>query len=89
MVLFIKEIYLHVNKHIFVMFWGKKSHRFLSTFKKMKNPKVFTERPYAQEIKFESFFRKDPPQLLLMYIFKTQNLQLSFSTTEHVSQPSF
>ena len=39
----------------------------------MKNPKVFTERPYAQKIKFESFFRKDPPQLLLMYIFKTQN----------------
>lgn len=55
----------------------------------MKNPKVFTERPYAQKIKFESLFRKDPPQLLLMYILKTQNLKLSFSTTEHVSQPSF
>lgn len=23
MMLFIKEIYLHVNKHIFVMFWEK------------------------------------------------------------------
>lgn len=64
------------------MFWGEKS-QILSTFKKMKNPKVFTERPYTQKIKFERFFfRKDPPQLLLMYISKTQNykaqlLQLS------------
>lgn len=55
------------------MFWGE-NPRFLS-FKKMKNPKVFTEQPYTQKIKD---FRKDPPQLLLMYIFKTQNLKPSF-----------
>lgn len=61
MLLFIKEIYSHVNKHVFVMFGGKKSHRFLSTFKKMKNPQVFTERPYAQKIKFEKILEKTLP----------------------------
>ena len=34
MVLFIKEIYLHVNKHIFVMFWEKNPTDFYLLSKK-------------------------------------------------------
>lgn len=74
---FIKEIYLHVNKHIFVMFW-EKIPDFCLLSKKWKTPKYLQNGHMHRKSNLKVFFRKDPPQLLLMYIFKTQNLKLSF-----------
>ena len=75
MMLFIKEIYLHVNKHIFVMFWEKIPQIFVYF---QKNEKPQSNGHMHRKSNLKVFFRKDPPQLLLMYIFKTQNLKLSF-----------
>lgn len=71
--LFIKEIYLHVNKHIFVMFW-EKSHRFLSTFKKKWKPQSIYRTAICTENQIwkKVFFRKDPSPTAPDVHFKTQ-----------------
>lgn len=57
------------------MFWGEKSQIFI--FQKNEKPQSIYRTAIYTENQIRDF-RKDPPQLLLMYIFKTQNLKPSF-----------
>lgn len=57
------------------MFWGE-NPTFCLLSKKWKTPKYLQNGHTHRKSNLKGF-RKDPPQLLLMYIFKTQNLKPS------------
>ena len=58
MVLFIKEIYLHVNKHIFVMFWEKNPTDFYLLSKKWKTPKYLQNGHMHRKSNLKVFLEK-------------------------------
>lgn len=60
------------------MFQGKNPTGFAHVQKKKKkNPKVFTERPYTQKSKFETFFSSEKTLSTAPDVhFETQNLEL-------------
>ena len=53
--LFIKEIYLHVNKHIFVMFWEKFPQIFVY-FQKNEKPQSIYRTAICTENQIWKFF---------------------------------
>lgn len=61
------------------MFWEKNPTDFVY-FQKNEKPQSIYRTAICTENQIGKifFFRKDPPQLLLMYIFKTQNSKPNF-----------